>query len=253
MGMRSTQDLRVEAKIRQRETGLLKQTKVRQFERDIYADTAKTLGLTKYQTLHPMWMYETLAPFWEGHRGLAWVQSRLRFTEMAAPPLPDGLELPKEFVAVRFYFRATFPAQQLTIDFAKACIAKIAKSWPVILLNPDVIADDHADLELKNLPANVQLLRNMTSITPENNLAVQSAVIARSLGFVGTYGGLAQLALRLKKPSVSFYTEWQGTCLAHRHLSEALALQMGIPFQVFRIHDLPLHQLLLPTMVTQVG
>jgi hypothetical protein len=60
---------------------------------------------------------------------------------------------------------------------------------------------------------------------------------------------MAQLALRLGKPSVSVYDDWHGTALPHRHLSEALALQMGTAFHVVRIADLPLLQHSLPAVV----
>ena len=247
--MRTPQELRVETKLRARATGMQKQGPVRPFDTAIYADAANTLGIDRYLTLHPGWMYETLAPFWEAERGLAWLQRQMRFAPMVPGPVPEGVTLPSPFVAVRFYARPTFPATPQTIEFVKAVLQKLAKDQAVIILDSGVHADEHVDIIQKELPKGVVTLSSLyPHLSPANNLAVQSAVLAQSVGFVGTYGGIAQMALRLRKPSVSYYVDWHGTCLAHQHLSEALALQSGVSFIVTRLHDLLLQQSVSPTL-----
>ena len=244
--MRTPQDVRVENHIQQQRTGMLKQTHVTDFDRQVIRDAAETLGLTRYHVLHPAWMYQTLEPFWEARRGLAWLQQYLRFQPFPALAL-DGVTLPESFVAVRYYFRATFKASPSVVEFAKHSIRLLAKTQPVVILNSGHYLDDHMDYVPKNEP-NVHVLSDLTTLTPQNNLAIQSAVLQQALGFVGTYGGMAQLALRMGKPSVSVYDDWQGTALQHKHLSEALALQLGTSFQVARIGDLPMFQSALPTV-----
>jgi hypothetical protein len=49
---------------------------------------------------------------------------------------------------------------------------------PVVILNTGLHADDHQDLAFKPQP-NVILLRDLATITPENGLHWQGAVIAR--------------------------------------------------------------------------
>ena len=244
--MRTPQDVRVENRMRHAETGQLKQTHVRPFDRQVYRDVADTLGLSSYQTLHPAWMYQTLRPFWEAETGLTWLQSRVRFT-----PLPllniDGVTLPKDFVAVRFYFRPTFQRSPLNLDFATHCVRMIAKTNPVVILNNPHVVDDHLDFVPKDEP-NVTILSDLVDLTPANNLAVQSAVLQQALGYVGTYGGMAQLALRMGKPCVALYDEWHGTALPHRHLSDALALSLRTTFTTLRVGDLPLLQSVLPAV-----
>lgn len=246
-GMRTPQDVRVENRLRHNETGQLKQTHVRDFDRQVYRDVVETLGLSSYLTLHPAWMYQGLRPFWEAETGLSWLQSRVQF-----PPFPtlglEGVTLPEKFVAVRFYFRPTFMRSPLNVDFARHCVRVIAKHQPVILLNNPHAVDDHFDFLPKDEP-NVTILSDLIDLTPENNLAVQSAVLQRALGYVGTYGGMAQLALRMGKPTISVYDEWHGTALPHRHLSDALALSLGVGFTVLRVGDLPMLQSVLPTVV----
>lgn len=246
--LRTPQEVRIENRIQQQRHGMLKQTHVTDFDRQVIRDAADSLKIGAYLTLHPAWMYQGLRPFWDASRGLAWLQEQARFA-----PLPSlevgGLTLPQNFVAVRFYFRATFKPSPTAIEFAKHTIRMIAKTQPVVVLdNGGLYLDDHLDYVPKDEP-NVSVLSQMVPLTPQNNLAVQSAVLSKALGFVGTYGGMAQLALRFGKPSVSVYDEWQGTALPHKHLSEALALQIGKVFQVVRVGDLPLLQTVLPRVL----
>jgi hypothetical protein len=246
--MRDPRDVRIANRLQHQETGMLKQMHVTDFDRKVLQDAADTLGEGDPICLHPAWMYQTLDPFWLGDRGLQWLQRRMHFTGLPSLTL-EGVPLPEKFVAVRFYFRATLRRTPLVLDFCKHAIKMIAKSNPVIVLNNPGFVDDHLDYLPKDEP-NVQLLSNMVTLTPENNLAVQSAVLSRALGFVGTYGGMAQLALRLGKSSVSVYDEWNGTALPHKHLSEALAINQGLAFHVVKIGDLPLLQQVLPQVIT---
>lgn len=248
--MRTPQDVRVENRLQQQRTGLLKQTHVTPFDRQVLRDVAETLGLRRYHTLHPAWMYQTLEDFWEARRGLTWLQDRVRFTPLPTFKL-DSVTLPPAFIAVRFYFRSTLPATPSVVAFAKHAIRRLAQTQPVVILTSGHVLDDHLDYLPKDVP-NLTVLSDLIPMTPQDNLAVQAAVLQRALGFVGTYGGMAQLALRLGKPSVSVYDEWHGTAPPHKHLSEALARQMGVGFNVVRIGDVPQLQAAFP-LVTRAA
>lgn len=247
--LRTPQQVRVENRLQGAKSGLLKQIRVTPFDRAILRDAAVRLGLGRYHVLHPAWMYHRLAPYWTGHRGSTWLAARTAYPPMPAPALPDGLILPPACVAVRFYSRPTWPLPQKLVQQATlATIHQLAEQSPVILLSGGGVTDDHHDATVAKIP-NVLQLRDLTTLTPETNLAVQSAVIAHAAGFVGSYGGLAQLALRLGKPSVSFYLDWQGTAVAHKALSDLLALQFHVPFQVTRLAEIPLARSVLPQAV----
>ena len=250
--MRTPQEIRIENKIQARKTGLQKQVRVTAFDRAILADAAQTLGLKHYHVLHPVWMYRTLAPYWEGWRGLDWLVQRTKYDVLPPPPLPDVLTLPDQFVAVRFYFRSTFPVHDVTVKCATAIVQQLAAQRPVILLNSDTHADEHQDLDIATgaIP-NVTRLKDLIPLTDETNLLVQSAVLARAVGFVGTYGGVAQLALRFGRPTVSLYLQWHGTALAHKHLADAMSVRSGIPFTVQAIKDMPMIRSVLPDLQVQ--
>jgi hypothetical protein len=249
--MRTIQQCRVAAKLSHQHTGLQKQYHVTDFDRGVIRDAAESLKLKNYQVLHPSWMYHLLTEFWDGQRGLQWASQYLRFRVLPPPALPDGLHLPEKFAAVRFYARSTWPASRETAVFAQGVIAQLAQQMPVILLNPGLHADEHIDFAPQPKLPNVHLLTDLCPVPPERDLAIQAAVLARSVGFVGTYGGVANLALRFGRPVFSFYMDWQGTMLAHRHLLEAHALSLGLPFQIMRVGELPIQQSIIPKLITQ--
>jgi hypothetical protein len=244
--LRDPRDVRVENIYQHKQTGMLKQTHVSAFDKGVIRDAASKLGLTSYDVLHPSWMYQTLEPFWQGDKGLTWLMERTAYE-----PLPlieaDGLTLPSEYVAVRFYYRHTFPVSEVTKALAIATIKTLAERHQVVVLNGNVHADEHADVPLPDLP-NVLQLKNLGALTPQNNLALQSAILSKALGFVGTYGGLAQLAMLYRRPTVSFFTDWGGTALAHKHLADALAMSLGVANHVLRVTDVPLLREVLPAL-----
>jgi len=249
--LRDPRDVRVENLYQKKQLGLLKQVRWTAFDRAVVREAGRALGLSGYHVLHPSWMYQTLEPFWDNQRGLAWLMHRVR-----PEPLPlveaDGLTLPDEYVAVRFYYRYTFPPSETSKAVAIETIKQLAKQHTVIVLNADVHADEHADVPLPAM-ANVIQLKGQPVVSPQNNLAIQSAILSRALGFVGTYGGLAQLALMFRKPTVSVFTEWGGTAMAHKHYADALATSFGVANQVLRVTDIALLREVLPAIMFEQG
>jgi hypothetical protein len=253
-GMRTPQQIRIELRTKAAKTGMLKQTTVTPFERQILRDAADSLKIQRYHVLHPAWMYTRLAPYWTMDRGLTWLDTQTQFQTIAAPEVAPTVPLPNDFVAVRFYSRATFTGKE-TYSFVQACVETIQRDIPVIILDSDLPLDDHMDMTLGcPTDAKVTHLRDYLPITPENNLFVMSAVLAKARGFVGTYGGFAQLALRLNVPSVSYFTDWGKTAIAHLQLAEVIAMRTGIPSHVLRVRDLPMLNTVLPeaTLVPKV-
>lgn len=241
------QEVRIENRIQHAKHQQLKQTHWIDFDRKALELAAYRLGLKDYLTLHPGWMFARLGPYFDSRMGLHQLEREALFDALTVPALPEGLTLPEKFVAVRFYLRYTFQAHPQIVSFAQESIKQIANGSTVVLLNTGLHVDEHIDVHGKPHP-NVLKLSELTKLTPENNLAVQSAVIGRALGFVGTYGGLAQLALRLGKPSVSYYQEWGGTSIAHKHLADAIALKNALPCIVQKVGEIPLLQAVVPAI-----
>lgn len=249
--LRTPKQIRVDNLHTHMRTGMLKQQAWTDLDREVIREAAKSLGLTRYLVLHPHWMYGQLTAFWEGREGFAWLEERTQIESLPAIEA-SGAKIPDHYVAVRFYARSTFPFSEACQTIAVETVKKLAARQPVILLNSGLHVDDHLDLEIPPMP-NVFQMTELFKVTAQNNLGVQSALLSKAQGFVGTYGGLAQLALLYKKPTISFYQDWKGTAVAHRQLMEMIALQMGVCCQVVRITDIPLMHAVLPNVSVTVG
>jgi hypothetical protein len=249
--MRTPQDLRIENKLQQTLRGQVKQTHVTKWDRAVLADAAHTLGLKHYDVLHPSWMYQLFMPVWTCERGTGWMQSQAWAMEiLKAPPVPEGLVLPEKFIAAKWYYRSTWPKSDQNVQFATEVLKLACQQLPVVLLTSGEFIDDHWDY-LPEMPGVLNLKTLYPALCAQNNLAVQSAVIGRSEGYLGNYGGLAQLALTMGKAGVTFYDQWGGTLAVHRYLSEEIAMRTGKTFQVLKLGDLPLLQSILPKMVLE--
>jgi len=220
-------------------TGSIKQTGTPAWERHVCALTANGLGIAKYHVLSPSWMYRLVAPFWEGKQPINWLDRHLlHAVKMPAPPIAPELaaQLPATFVAMRWYARPTWPLREDLVLWTRKAVAAVAERMPVILMDSGLHADDHADMALGTIP-NVLKLSDLAQQTPLNNLAIQSSVIARASAYVGTYGGMAQGAMRWGVPTVALYDQFGQTSPAHLHLSQSLSLKTGVPFMVGRPGD----------------
>ena len=92
----------------------------------------------------------------------------------------------------------------------------------IVLLASGIDSDEHTDFPFK---AHDRIHPIAPWCTTTNNLAVQAAVLSKATAFIGTYGGTMQLTVRMKIPAMGFYTKFEGTCYAHKLLTEYLSVQ----------------------------
>jgi hypothetical protein len=211
------------------QTGSVKQHQDEGWERHVTALTAKSLGLEHYSVLSPTWMYQLLSPFWAGDKSLKWLDKYLLQPVRLTPPeLPEDLTLPESFIAMRWYARATWPHREELLLWTRRLVEKVSAHVPVILIDAGHM-DDHGDINLGEIPG-VRTLSQMTTSTPLNNLAVQTAVIARAKGYIGTYGGMSQAAMRFGVPTIALYDQFANTSPAHLQLTQDLSLKTNVPF-----------------------
>jgi hypothetical protein len=232
--LRSVDTVRLENQYDWERTKLQKQTSITQWDRDVLKEAAAhVLGRGEsYQVLHPSWMYWALAPFWDEHRGFKYLASMTDYEPMSKiAPLP--MELPASYVAMKWYDRPTLPIQDPAVQQHVANIVGVVGAQAkIVLLTGSPGCDDHADLAVQH-PSIV----TVPAASPDQNLAQQIQILAKAQAFVGTYGGMAQLALRLGVPSVSFYREFGQTAHAHLSLSSAISKHTKVPFLVGSIDD----------------
>ena len=211
-----------------------KQYAIEPWERHVVGLAASALGLERPLTLHPSWMYQLLHPAWVDKMPMHQLARWLNPTPLPLLPLPAGLTLPERFIAVRVYARATMQPHDGVTLYLKQALAKLAKKQPLVFLSSPARYDDHADI-LRPFGDN---MLELSAASPATNLAAQVAVLQRATLFVGTYGGLAQTALRIGKPTVALFTQWGGTAFAHVDLTHRLALASGVPFYLVQAQAL---------------
>lgn len=212
----------------------VKQVALEPWEATLIPFVAGQLGLRRYHVLHPSLMYRSIQPWVSGQRSMQQILDQLRFPDLLVPPVPLTVALPEQYVAVKFYARPTFPINEKTITWVQQHVETLSQRVPVVLLESGLDADDHMDFPI---PLGARVTSIKDACTPQNNLAVQSAVLAKAQAFVGTYGGSQQLALRLKRPSVGYFTNFEGTSYQHKALVEYLGVAMGVPTYIGRPED----------------
>ena len=220
--------LRIEALRDATERGSVKQTRETAMERTLYPTITTRLGVRRYHILHPRHMYADIAGWADATMPMTTLLGKLRFMSIPTPPVPLGIVLPERFACVRFYQRHTWMFTEEVKAYCTELVGNLAKHIPVVIIGSGHHHDDHLDLNITG--PNITSLIDVFPV--RENLALQSAVMAKCVFFVGTYGGTMQLASRLGKPSAGFYLKFTGTAYNHKVLTEWLALQQGVPIWI---------------------
>jgi hypothetical protein len=147
-------------------------------------------------------MYRLFMPYWRDVAPAARVDAFARHERLTVPREPVEDELPKDYVAARFYFSDCFPDTAGNRALAASTLEAVSRTMPVVVLSTPFAVDEHRDAPVD--PG--RTIRVDRHLAPERNLAVQSAVIARARAFVGTYGGYSYLAPYLGVPSVALFS-----------------------------------------------
>ena len=233
--LRSIDAVRLENMYDYQQTHLLKQMRETEWDRQVIKEAAAiALGRgEKYETLHPSWMYWTFDPFWEEYTGFRYLSGVTDYA-LLGPIAPLQQELPSQYVAMKWYNRATFPVREQNVQEAIAHLVKVVGSQTkIVLLKGTKDTDDHQDLEIEH-PSIVDI----PAAPPETNLQQQIQILGKAQAFMGPYGGMSQLALRMGIPTVSLWKKWEGTAHAHLSLSEFISKRTGVPFLTGSVSDL---------------
>jgi hypothetical protein len=212
-------ELRQQTEARWAAVGGQKQMAFESFDRRALA--AVGLPPVGARTLHPSLMYHLFRLFWVEREPIDVVLSRTCHERFAVPAAADIVDrLPEEYVAVKFYFRPSFPDTPENRQAAQRVVDDISRVCPVVLLNTDIQVDEHADLPFADAVREGRAVAVLNGVAPERNLAVQAAVLARARAFVGTYGGLSYLAPAYGVPSFAVHSD--GSSLVRAHLAVGL-------------------------------
>jgi hypothetical protein len=229
-------EFRDKLKGRWTETGGQKQTYRAPLDDELIAKAKERLGVARAEVLHPGVMYNLFRSFWRGRAPIDLILGRTSYERMAAPPLPDHLaaDLPQSYVAVRFYFRPSFPDTPENRAFTTRIVEGLAQRTDVVVLNPGFTIDDHEDFD----PLIARRVHRLDGrMTARDNLAVQSAVIARASAFVGTYGGLSYLAPLYGVTSLAFYSAAEHFLPAHLTAAQTVFHAQTASFLALHVRD----------------
>lgn len=192
--------------------GEQKQTQVLTFERLLLRRLAT--DVEERSMLHPSSMYRLFGPFWWGHVGPEWVHERADYARLSAGRV-SVTRPAAPYTAVKFYYNECFPATDENRAFVRRLVEQAAARGPVVSLATGLRLDDHDGDDMKTL--GVETLP--PDLPPQQNLAVQTALVAGAQSFVGTYGGFSYLAPFLGVRASAYYSNEAG--FSKRHLEMA--------------------------------
>jgi len=211
-------------------TPLKKQIGVGRFDRAVARDVMRSRGIARTHLLPPALMYRLYKALWRLDPSGRGFDAFARSARIAPEADEAVATLPRDYVAMRFYFSTSFPDTPENRAFAADAIADVADRHPVVLLNNDIVLDDHRDFA----GGARDRVRTVAGMRPETNLATQTAVIARARAFVGTYGGYSYLAPLCGVPSVAYYS---ATAFKRHHLDRAQRMFAALGEATVQPHD----------------
>jgi hypothetical protein len=218
---------------RNAERGVVKQYEESPLDRDILHAVAGAMGTTEFEVLHPSLMYRLFTLYWSGHRAMGFVDAHTRFVRTDAVPVIDPALLPRDYVAVKLYAARSLPDTPDLRARLRSMVAGLAEQTPVVLLDTGlVLEDDHGDYSFAE---SGRVLSAKPWMTPSNNLAVQTQIVAGARAFIGTCGSIAWLAPRLGVHTSALYHDpkW-----LHAHLPVAMRAYHKLDAGRFQIVDL---------------
>jgi len=189
-----------------------KQVKIHPMERLLIDNIAKHEKITSYTLIHPSFMWKTI---------VRWLQDKITLDRMiktldfqpVTSIIPqyknyiDKLNLPRHYFVVRFYTNNVFQVTNGVIPELNELIFTISRIKPVILLQTDYNLDDHKTIKLSK---NSNVIKIGSKLAARINLGLQTELVRRSEGFIGTNGGFSILPGMLGKPVLSFTTGERG-------------------------------------------
>ena len=238
----SVKQFRRRNEARWKDGGNQKQMAPGEFDEHIIRLVKERLELEKATVLHPSVMYRLLRYYWYEKGAISLLQKHAVYRQM--PPIDRGAlltSLPREYVAVRFYFRPSFPDTRENRALVARCIRILSRRLPVVLLNTGLSLDDHEDFD-PGAGMGVHKIDHL--MTSTRNLEIQSAVIAGARAFVGTYGGLSYLGPFYGVPSIGLFSYEAELVPTHLDVSRRLARRLDAPLVTIDVRELALLEML---------
>jgi hypothetical protein len=104
---------------------------------------------------------------------------------------------------VKLYFSDCFPDDERTRELATHVLEVLAGESEVVVLTSGRQLDEHREW----VPAGARMHDSTAWMTPQDNLAVQTAVVAHARALVSTYGGFSYLGPMLGVPTMALQAQ----------------------------------------------
>jgi len=206
--------------------GRLKHTEVSAFDRDLLEQVKARHGLQTPELVHPSVMYQLFHLFWMQHAPMTLLESFTSFATIQEAPEEAAIraQLPARYVCAKFYANTALPDSPENRAFVAGLLERLTATTDVVLLDHGIRFDDHEDyprLQRGRLHTITHLMQ------PNNNLAVQSAVVRGAEAYLGTYGGFSYMAPLLGTDAVTFYSHPQGFRFDHLEVAKRVFAGLG--------------------------
>jgi hypothetical protein len=202
------------------ESGGQKQMGYTALDRELVDAAVTQRGLSGAAVCHPSLMYRLFNQFWFGNRALDVVTEHTRHACVAAAAAPD---LPARYIAAKFYTGAALPDTPECRAGIRELVRAAAGRAPVVMLDTGITVDEHEDYLFAGIP-NVVSVRDR--LTPQDNLGLQTSIIAGADAFIGTCGSLAWLAPLLGVNTIGVYAS-DRFLLSHLVVADRVYPQVG--------------------------
>jgi len=151
--------------------------------------------------VHPLLMYSRMRFVLEGLQPPA---AATGIGEYGRLPVEEReLPVPADYVAVKLYFSDSFPDDAASRELAARILGELAERTDVVVLTSGRQLDEHQEW----VPAGPRIHDSTSWVTPEDNLAVQTQLVAGARELVATYGGFSYLGPMLGVPARALYTQ----------------------------------------------
>jgi hypothetical protein len=152
--------------------------------------------------VHPLLMYSRLRFLWEEFLPPeeAPLLADYKLLSPEERPLPPGC--PRAYVAVKLYFSDSFPDDEASRLAAASMLEQLAEQIDVVVLTSGRQLDEHREW----VPSGPRIHDSSSWVTPQDNLAVQTALVAQARALVCTYGGFSYLGPMVGVPTWAIHT-----------------------------------------------
>lgn len=153
--------------------------------------------------VHPLLMYSRMRFVLEGLQPPEQAPRLADYTSLGWEDGPPPPGCPADYVAVKLYFSDSFPDDDATRELAAGVLKELADETDVVVLTSGTQLDEHREW----VPFGTRIHDSSSWVTPQDNLTVQTALVARSRAFVCTYGGFSYLGAMLGVPTLALQTQ----------------------------------------------